>query len=124
MRGNRLVVEEGGINDGYVRWLKDRENENTWSGERSLKYEEWDTQGVAKLNATEFITQNGIAIWVDEERFPTLKKQIKDLHWDPDATEPKLYKDKADSPHVLDSFLHAISKKNWMDNVIEVGRFY
>ena len=124
MRGNRLVCEDGGINLGYVKWLKERDAENTWSGERHLKYEEWDTQGVAKLNATEFITQNGITIWVDEQRFPVLKKQIKDLHWDPDAKDPKLYKDAADSPHMLDSFLHSISKLNWMDNVIEVSRFY
>ena len=124
MRGNKLVCEDGGTNDAFVKWLKEKETENSMIGERSLKYEEWDTAGVNKLNAAQFIMQKGIVIWVDELRFEVLSKMIKDLHWDPKATEPKLFKDPADSPHALDGFLHAISKKNRMDNVIEMGVFY
>ncbi len=124
MRGNKLVCEDGGTNDAFVKWLKEMDANNPWSGEKSLKYEEWDTAGVNKLNAAQFIMQNGIIIWVDEVMFEVLSKMIKDLHWDPDATEPKLAKDKATSPHALDGFLHAISKLNRMDNVIEVSRFY
>ena len=125
MRGNKLVCEDGGTNDAFVKWLKKMDSTlNTWSGERSLKYEEWDPAGVNKLNSAQFIMQNGIVIWVDELRFEVLSKMIKDLHWDPKATEPKLFKDPAASPHALDGFLHATSKLNRLDSVIEVGRFY
>ena len=124
MRGNTLTVEEGGINEAYVKWLKEKEAENSWSGERLLHYEEWDSQGVNKLNACEFLMQNGILIRCDKLRFPTLAKQIEELSWDEDADTPKLKKDKASSPHALDAFLHAISELNRIDNVIEVGRFY
>ena len=124
MRGNSLVVEEGGINEAYVKWLKEREAENRLGGERGLHYEEWDTAGVHKMNACEFLMQNGILIRCDKARFPKLHKMIKECHWDKDATEPKLAKDKADSPHALDAFLHAISKLNRMDGVIELGVWY
>ena len=124
MRGNKLVVEDGGINEAYVKWLKERENDNSMIGERSLKYEEWDSAGVNKMNAVEFLVVKGITIWVDDNRFPTIAKQIEDLHWDTEATEPKLFKDPADSPHAMDAFLHAISKLNRIDSVIEMGRFY
>jgi len=126
MRGNKLCAEEGGINDAYIKWLKQMESENGYSGERSLKFEEWDSSGVNKLNAINFLIQNGVTIWIDDLRveFEILAKQIQDLHWDTEAKEPKLYKDPADSPHAFDGFLHSISHKNRMDNIIEVGRFY
>lgn len=124
MRGNRLVAEEGGINEAFVEWLKAMESNNGISGERHLRYEEWDSAGVNKLNAVDYLNHNGVCIWVDEMRFQDIAKQITDLHWDPDATEPKLFKDKADSPHAMDAFLHAISKENWMDGIVEFGRFY
>ena len=125
MRGNKLVVEEGGINEAYVLWLKEMDSKNnSWSGERHLRYEEWDSAGVNKLNAVGYIVQKGITIWVDDLRFMVLAKQIMDLHWDTDAKEPKIWKDKADSPHAIDGYLHAESKLNRMDNVIEVSRFY
>lgn len=124
MQGNRLCAEEGGINEAFCRWLKERESENRMGGDRHLRYEEWDSAGINKLNAVDWINHNGVCIWVDDLRFPTIAKQIEELHWDPDATEPKLHKDKADSPHALDAFLHATSKQNLMDNVIEMGRFY
>lgn len=124
MNGNTLTVEEGGINEAYVKWLKERDAENHRPGERLLHYEEWDNQGVNKMNACEFLMQNGICIRVDKLRFPVLAKQIEELHWDKDATEPKLAKDPADSPHALDAFLHAISKLNRMDNAVDIGRWY
>lgn len=119
IRGNTLVVEEGGLNEAYVKWLKEREAENSMSGDRMLHYEEWDNQGINKLQACEFLMQNGILIRCDKIRFPILAKQIEDLSWDKDATEPKLKKDKANSPHALDAFLHAISELNRMDNMVE-----
>ena len=100
------------------------DSKNPWSGERHLRYEEWDSAGVNKLNAVGYIVQKGITIWVDDLRFMVLAKQIMDLHWDTDAKEPKIWKDKADSPHAIDGYLHAESKLNRMDNVIEVSRFY
>jgi hypothetical protein len=124
MRGNTLVVEEGGINEAYVRWLKEQEADNLFPGERLLHYEEWDNQGIAKLQAVTFLIQNGICIRCDERRFPVLKKMIEDCRWDKKAPEPKLAKDPANSPHALDAFLHAISILNRQDNVIEVGRWY
>lgn len=124
MRGNKLCVEDGGINEAFVKWLKDMDAINPWSGERHLRYEEWDSAGVNKMNAITFLVTNGIVIWIDEDRFPIIAKQLRDMHWDTEATEPKIWKDKADSPHAEDAFLHAISKKNRLDGVIEMGRFY
>ena len=124
MRGNKLCAEEGGINDGFVLWLKQMESENSMTGDRHLRYEEWDSAGVNKLNTINFLVMNGVTVWIDDIRFPTIAKQVRDMHWDTDATEPKIFKNKADSPHAEDAWLHSISKKNLMDNVIEVGRFY
>ena len=124
MRGNKCMVEDGGINEAFVKWLKEKDSENAWSGDRSLKYEEWDSAGVNKLNAVDTLNHNGVVIWVDDLRFFTLAKQIGELHWDGDATEPKLVKDKADSPHALDAFLHATSPKLRMDNIVEVSKWY
>ena len=124
MRGNALTVEEGGINEAYCNWLREQESLNSWSGNRQLNFEEWDSSGVNKLDACEFLIQNGICIRIDKARFPVLSKMVEECHWDTDATEPKLAKNPADSPHALDSFLHAISELNRMDNYIELGRFY
>ena len=124
MNGNRLCVEEGGINDAYVLWLKQKEGENRTYGDRYVKYEEWDSAGVNKLNAVDSLNHNGVTIWVDEGRFPTMARQIEDCQWDSDATEPKIKKDKADSPHALDAFLHATSPKIRTLSQIEVTRFY
>jgi hypothetical protein len=124
MQGNRLVAEEGGINDAFVDWLKEQDSKNRWGGDHRLRYEEWDSAGVNKLNAVDFLNHNGITIWVDDLLHTTLAQQIQDLHWDPDATEPKLFKDPANSPHAMDAFLHSVSKENRLDSVIEVGRFY
>lgn len=124
MRGNALTVEDGGINEAYVKWLQERESENGLSGNRMLNYEEWDSAGVNKLQACSFITQNGICIHVDKARFEVVAKMIEDCHWDTEATEPKIAKDKADSPHALDAFLHAISDLNRQDGMIDISRFY
>jgi hypothetical protein len=121
MRGNSLTVEDGGINVGYCKWLRARDAENSWSGERSLHYEEWDSAGVNKMESASFIIQNGITIHIDEIRFSILSKLIGDCHWETDTTEIKIAKDKADSPHALDAFLHATSKKNRIDSQIEIN---
>jgi len=121
MRGNSLTVEDGGINIGYCKWLRARNSENKWSGERNLHYEEWDSSGVNKLETASYIIQNGITIHIDELRFPILAKMIQECHWEIDTTEVKIAKDKADSPHGLDAFLHATSKKNRIESVIEIS---
>ena len=76
------------------------------------------------METASYIIQNGITIHVDELRFPTVAKMIGECHWETDTTEIKIAKDKADSPHALDAFLHAISKLNRNDGVFEIGRFY
>ena len=119
MGQNHLTVESGGINEGYVKWLKDRDSENTLGGERNLHYEEWDSAGVNKLQSCSYIVQNGITIHIDKQRFPVLSKMREDCHWDAESTEIKIAKDKAESPHALDAFLHAISKKNRIKSNIE-----
>ena len=124
IKHNKLCVEDGGINEAYVKWLKEMRANNPYYGPEHLRFEEWDSAGVNKMNAVEFLVVKGITIWVDDLRFPTLAQQIQDLHWDPDSTEPKLAKDPADSPHALDAFLHAISRLNRMDGQVEVSRFY
>lgn len=124
IKNKRLVVEDGGINEAYVKWLKEMRSKNPYYGPEHLRYEEWDVAGVNKMNAVEFLVVKGITIWIDNTRFPVLAKQIQDLHWDPDSKEPKLFKDPADSPHAMDAFLHAISRLNRIDSQIEVGRFY
>ena len=57
-------------------------------------------------------------------RFQDIAKMIEDCQWDPDADTPKIKKDKADSPHALDAFLHAIGKKNRMDMGMDMVRMY
>ena len=66
----------------------------------------------------------GVTIYCDRKRFPNMAKMIEDCQWDPDADVPRLKKDKADSPHALDAFLHAISKKNRPGQEVELARFY
>ena len=119
MNKNSLTVEAGGINEGYVEWLKSIDAEYYWYGDRNLHYEEWDSGGVNKLQSASYIVQNGVCIHIDRIRFQVLAKMIEDCHWETDTTEIKIAKDKADSPHALDAFLHAISKLNRMDNVVE-----
>ena len=114
-KGNKLVFESGGINEEYVKWFYDMLDETRLNyPEQQFASEEWDNQDVNKLNACNYIMQNGITIYVDEMRFPETASQIEDCHWDEDAkgSNPKLAKDKANSPHYLDGFLHAISEKN------------
>ena len=124
--GNSLTVEDGGINEAYVRWLKEKEAEHLHRDNINLHYEEWDSGGVNKLQTASYITQNGVCIHIDKTRecFRVLAKMIEECHWEVDTTEIKIAKDKADSPHALDAFLHAISKLNRNDNIIEIGRFY
>ncbi len=125
--GNKLVIEDGGINIPYVKWFKEKLNElnYSWSNPQWRK-EEWDNQDIAKMDACTYIIQHGITIYVDKIRFPETAKCIEEAHWDEDAkgSVPKLAKDKANSPHFLDAFLHAISEKNRSDFNIEMGRFY
>lgn len=119
----RLVAESGGLNEEYVKWLDDKRQDLNYP-DQFLNYEEWDPAGVKKLNAVNFLTQNGITIYVDKRRFSTLAKQVEDLHWDKKATEPKLHKDPADSPHALDAFLHAISELNREDMEFVITKLY
>ncbi|MCP4648651.1 MAG: hypothetical protein GY853_01040 [PVC group bacterium] len=125
--GNKLVIEDGGINIPYVKWFKEKLNEFnvSWSNP-SWRKEEWDNQDIAKMAACTYIMQHGITIYVDKVRFPDTAKCIRETHWDEDAkgSNPKLAKDKSNSPHFLDTFLHAISDKNRSDYNIEMGRFY
>lgn len=119
----RLVIESGGLNEAYCLWFeKQRETEGALN--QRVSYEEWDSSGINKLNTVEFIITHGITIYCDKRRFPTLAKQIEELHWDPNATEPRIAKDPADSPHALDAFLHAISELNRDDHEVVVERFY
>ena len=108
---NRIVMESGGLNEEYTRWIKKLIGKCNYP-DQNFFYEEWDAQGINKLQACTWVIQHGICIWCDRDRFPNLAKMIEDCRWDPDATEPKIQKDPANSPHALDAFLHAISKKN------------
>jgi hypothetical protein len=125
--GDRLVIEDGGINLEYVTWFNKMlaETRLNWRNQQWAK-EEWDNQDVAKMAACTYVIQNGITIYVDKLRFPETAKQIEEAHWDEDAkgSNPKLAKDKANSPHFLDAFLHALSKKNRDYGGVEVSKFY
>jgi hypothetical protein len=122
--GNRMVLEDGGINIPYIDWFNDmlEETRHGWVDQR-WSAEEWDNQDIAKMKACNFIAQHGITIYVDEMRFPKTAKQIQECSWDEDAkgSNPKLKKDSANSPHYLDAFLHAISDKNRDDYEYEVA---
>lgn len=125
-KGNRMVMEDGGINIPYIDWFHDM-LELTDFNWRNQQYstEVWDNQDVAKMAACTYIIQHGIAIYVDEIRFPETAKQIKECCWDEEAkgSNPKLKKDKANSPHFLDGFLHAISEKNRDEMTYEVANW-
>ncbi len=126
-KGNRLVMEDGGINIPYCKWFSQKLSDTRFSdAPQQYSKEEWDNQDINKMDACTHIIQHGITIYVDKIRFPETAKCIEECHWDEDAkgSNPKLAKDKANSPHFLDSFLHACSKKNRTDYNIEVGSFY
>ena len=112
--GARLTMESGGINEEYVKWFYDMIDETLLNHpEQQFYFEEWDSQGLNKMNACLFIIQHGITIYVDKYRFPNTAREIENCHWDEEAKgDPKIAKDDANSPHYLDSFLHAISIKN------------
>jgi hypothetical protein len=123
--GNHMTLEEGGYNEEYIKWFFKMLSETRFGHvDQNYHREEWDSAGLNKLKTVTHIIQHGITIYIDKQRFPTLAKMIEDCQWDPDATEPKLKKDPANSPHALDAFLHAISEKNFGDQNIEVGKFY
>lgn len=112
--GNRIVLEDGGINIPYIDWFHDMHEEFRFNW-RDQQYttEEWDNQDIHKMAACVYIIQNGITIYCDKIRFPKTAKQIEECAWDKDALgNPKLKKDPANSPHYLDAFLHAISELN------------
>jgi hypothetical protein len=111
--GGRLVLESGGLNEEYVQWFYKLLDETRWNrANQQFALEEWDAAGKEKLRACTYIIQNGVTIHVDEQRFPVLAKAISECRWDPEASEPRLAKSRADSPHALDAFLHACSEKN------------
>ena len=85
--GNSIVIESGGLNEEYIRWFYKKLDVCNWKPKRFF-LEEWDNQGLNKLNACLWVIQNGVCIWCDQMRFPTMKKQIEDCSWDPEATEP------------------------------------
>lgn len=125
-KGNRLVIEDGGINIEYVKWFQDKLSETRFNWpEQAWRKEEWDNQDIAKMAACTYIIQNGITIYCDETRFPETAKCIKEMHWDEEAKgNPKIAKDPANSPHFGDAFLHATSKKNRELTGVEVTQFY
>ena len=126
-KGNRIVLEDGGINVPFIKWFTEMLDLTRLSdAPQQWRREEWDNQDVAKMAACTFVIQHGITIYVDKVRFPETAKQIGDAHWDEEAkgSNPKLAKDRANSPHWVDTFLHAISKKNRDESQIEMGVFY
>ena len=125
--GNHITLEKGGVNAEYIIWyrkLQDKTGFN-WTNQ-NIHTEEWDSQGVEKQKVVTHIIQNGITMWCDKTREDlfVLGKMIGDCRWDANADKPKLAKNPADSPHALDAGLHAMSKKNFNESQIEVGRFY
>jgi hypothetical protein len=120
--GNKIVLEDGGINIPYIDWFSDmiehfRFNwrEQCWSAE------EWDSSGLTKMQTINYLLQHGVTIYVDRMRFPNVAKEIEECSWDADALgDPKIKKDPANSPHFLDAFLHAISELNRDDIKYEV----
>lgn len=126
-KGNSLVLEDGGINIPYIKWFRKKKDEVYFNWPKQQYHvEEWDNQDIAKMDACTHIMQHGITIYVDKARFPETAKCIEECHWDEDAkgSTPKLAKDKANSPHFLDAFLHAISRKNRDESGVEMGAFY
>lgn len=107
MHGKRLCVEDGGINIAYCDWLRERRAEDSSLRSDYVSYEEWDSSGLNKTNAV--LELQSVRLYVDEQLFPELAKQVRDAHWKEDADRPELAKDPADSPHALDALLHAVS---------------
>ena len=107
MHGKRVCVEDGGINIAYCDWLRERRSEDSGLRNDYVTYEEWDSAGLNKTNAV--LDLQSVRLYVDEQLFPELAKQVRDAHWKEDADRPEMAKDKADSPHGLDALLHAVS---------------
>jgi hypothetical protein len=102
-----LNMESGGINEGYGKWFKGWFYKDKAKRDVSVRYEEWDSSGINKMNAV--LSMLDKTIYVDEIRFPELAAQIKDCAWDTEADKPRVKKDPVDSPHALDAFLHAVN---------------
>jgi len=123
--GSHITLEDGGLNIEYIKWWNKMLSETRFNHpDQNFHKEEWDPQGINKMESVVNIIQNGITLWCDEQRFPILAKMIGDCRWDPDSPEPKLKKDPANSPHALDAGLHAMSKKNKEISGVEVTGFY
>lgn len=103
-----LAIEEGGINEAFVRWFKEWFGKDYKKRDVNVRYEEWDSSNINKTNnALEMLDKT---IYVDRIRFPDLAKQIEDCRWVAESTKLELEKDPIDSPHALDAFLHAINR--------------
>lgn len=102
-----LQIESSGINEAYVNWFKGWFNRDRAKRDVAVRYEEWDSAGVNKMNAVLGMLDK--TIYVDRIRFAELADQIENCQWDSEATEPKIEKDPVDSPHALDAFLHAVN---------------
>ena len=107
--GNKLCAEKGGINNEYYDWFLGRLGKDPNKKNISLLWEEWDSAGVNKTNAC--LSMEAVTIYVDEILFPTAKEQLENAHWKEDAFKAEVEKDRVDSPHAFDAFLHAINKK-------------
>ena len=109
-----LCMEDGGINIAFVRWFKEWFGKDKAKRDVNVFYEEWDSQGLNKTNAAlEFLPHT---IYVDRMRFPELAEQIENTQWVKDTHNLELKKDPIDSPHAIDSFLHA-GNRQMIDSV-------
>lgn len=104
---NTLIIEDGGINIAFVKWFG--EKLETFQNQ-SVNYhaEPWDTEGKNKMESAMTIMNS--TLYLDEIEFPEMASEFQSAHWDKGATEPRLAKNKANSPHRLDTILHAVSE--------------
>jgi len=105
--GNKLCIEDGGINIAFVKWFMDK-CDTFQNSSQEWHAEEWDTEGRNKMEAAMTIMNS--TLYIDQYEFPEMASEFQGAHWDRDSTEPKIAKNRAASPHRLDTILHACSE--------------
>lgn len=111
----RLCAEDGGVNISFCEWLQEMAASED-NRDEFIVYEEWDSSGINKSNAV--LDLQATKLYIDEERYPKTKKQVEDTRWKKDSDRFEIEKEPADSPHCLDSLLHAVSKQLRRDSKI------
>ena len=107
LNGNKLEVEDNGINITFCMKLREVDDLDGGAVGREMTFKPWDSQGVNKYEAAMFLRAR--TLFIDELRFPILAEEVRTCAWDEERDRPIVKKTSSSSPHSLDALLHAVS---------------